>query len=250
MRRATRTAVLAASGAIALCMLSERANAQSKDPWRFEVTPYGWLQGITGRLGIGRLETPVNASAGDILKALNFEAMLTAEARKGSWVVGFDAIYASVSDVTVFVFGGDSGSIGLTYRETMIQPVGGYQFGDANWGVDVLVGLRYWNLSADAALRPSGPHARSGSRNWVDATGGARAHFVYPAWHTRFVLGTDGGGGGSHDTWQVYGSAGYNLSSIWTVGLGYRILGLNYDRNGVLVDTRTKGFLLFGTYRF
>jgi hypothetical protein len=254
MSRATRTAVLAASGAIALSICSAPANAQSNDPWRFQVTPYGWLAGLNGRVGVRRLETDVDLSPGDVLKALNFAAMVTGEARKGKWVIGFDAIYSSVGDAKAFVTRGDTGSIGLTQRETIIQPVGGYLFGDVNWGVDVLVGFRYWNLSTDLdvdpAIRPSGPHEHSGSLNWLDATGGARAHFVYPSWHTRFVLGADGGGGGSRNTWQVYGSAGYNLSSIWTVGLGYRILGVNYDRNEVLNDTRMKGFLLFGTYRF
>jgi hypothetical protein len=245
---------MAASGAIALSMWSAAANAQSNDPWRFSVTPYGWLSGLTGRVGVRRLETDVDLSPRDLLKALKFAAMLTGDARKGHWVFGFDAIYASIGDATVRAIRGDTGSLALTERETIIQPVGGYLFGDVNWGVDVLVGFRYWNFSADLdvdpAIRPSGPHERSGSRNWVDATGGARGHFVYPPWHTRFVLGADGGGGGSHNTWQVYGSAGYNLSSIWTVGLGYRILGVNYDRNNLLNDTRTKGFLLFGTYRF
>jgi hypothetical protein len=254
MIRATRTALVAASGAIALSMWSGAANAQSNEPWRFQVTPYGWLAGLTGRVGVRRLTTDVDLSVGDVLDALQFAAMLNGEARKGHWVVGFDAIYVSLGDAKSFLIRGDTGSIGLTLRETIIQPVGGYQFGDPNWGVDVLVGFRYWNLRADLdvdpAVRPSGPHEHSGSINWVDATGGARAHFVYPAWHTRFILGADGGGGGSHDTWQVYGSAGYNLSSMWTVGLGYRILGVNYDRDELLNVTRMKGFLLFGTYRF
>ena len=79
MSRATRAAVMVASSAIALCMLSERTNAQSKDPWRFQVTPYGWLSGLTGRVGVGRLQTDVDLSVGDVLDALKFAAMLSGE---------------------------------------------------------------------------------------------------------------------------------------------------------------------------
>jgi hypothetical protein len=174
------------------------------------------LPGLTGPVGVRRLQTDIDLSVHDVLKALQFAAMLNGEARKGPWVAGFDAIYVSLGDATTFLIRGDTGSVGATIRETIIQPFAGYQFGDANRGVDVLLGFRYWNLSADLdvdpAIRPSGPHEHSGSRNWVDATGGARAHFVYPDWHTRFVRGADGGGGSSDGTWQVYGSAGQRPS--------------------------------------
>jgi hypothetical protein len=245
---------MAAGGAIALFAWSGIANAQSKDPWRFQITPYGWLSGLTGRVGVRRLETDVDLSVGDVLDALKFAAMATGEAHKGPWLIGFDGVYASLGDAKALVIRGDTGSVGFTQRETIVQPFAGYLFGTESFGVDALLGFRYWNLSADLdvdpVLRPSGPHEHSGSQQWVDATGGFRLHYTYPDWHLRFVGGWDGGGGGSHYTWQAYGSAGYNLSSIWTIGLGYRILGVNYDRNDVLFHTRTKGFLLGATYRF
>jgi hypothetical protein len=114
MSRATRVAVMVASSAIVLCMLSERVNAQSKDPWRFQVTPFAWLPGLTGPVGVRRLETDIDLSVHDVLKALQFAAMLNGEARKGPWVAGLDAIYVSLGDATTFLIRGDTGSVGAT----------------------------------------------------------------------------------------------------------------------------------------
>jgi opacity protein-like surface antigen len=60
----------------------------------------------------------------------------------------------------------------------------------------------------------------------------------------------DGGGGGSHSTWQTSGSLGVDPSRYWTLGVAYRWLAVDYDRDNFLYDTTTKGFIFGATYRF
>jgi hypothetical protein len=62
------------------------------------------------------------------------------------------------------------------------------------------------------------------------------------------LAAADGGGGGSKDTWQALGSVGYDLSTKWILGLAYRVLSVNYDRDNFLFDTRLKGFVVGATY--
>lgn len=253
MCRMTKQIALTATTAAALFTFSAGASAQSDSTshWRFGVTPYAWLSGLSGRVGVGPVASKVDLGVGDILDMLKFGIMGTAEARKGAWVIAADAIYASLGAGRVLAFRGDTGSLELTQSETIIQPTGGYTIGDNTWAIDILGGFRYWNLSAsldvDRSRRPSNEH--SGGRSWVDATGGFRFRWV-PIPSARFVAAADGGGGGSLSTWQAYSSLGVDPWSHWTLGVAYRWLAVDYDHQNFLFDTDTKGFILGATYRF
>jgi hypothetical protein len=181
---------------------------------------------------------------------LQFGIMGTVDGRKGPWVIAADGIYASLGAGRALAIRGDTGSLELTQRETIIQPTGGYTIGGDYWSVDFLAGFRYWNLSTtldvDRARRPS--NARSLSQQWVDATGGFRFNFL-PSERVRFVAAADAGGGGARSTWQAYSSLGYDAWSKWTLGFAYRVLAVDYDRNNFLFDAQTKGVVVGATYR-
>jgi hypothetical protein len=108
--------------------------------------------------------------------------------------------------------------------------------------------MRYWNLSTSLDVTGSRlSNERSMTQQWVDATGGARLSWM-PHEKVHLVAAGDGGGGGSKGTWQAYGSLAYDAWSKWRLGLAYRALGVNYDRNNFLFDTRLKGFVIGATY--
>lgn len=253
MRKSGRAAAWAASSAFVLALCSTTASAQlsNKPEAHYTITPYLWLTGLNGTVGVGRVESKVDLSAGDVLDMLEFGIMGSAEARKGPWMMAFDGIYAKLGAGRVVAIRGDTGAFDLTQHETIIQTMGGYTIAQETWAVDFMGGFRYWNLSTsldvDRTRRPS--NERSGSRQWVDATGGARLRWI-PYEKVRFVLGGDAGGGGSRDTWQAYSTLGYDFWRKWTLGVGYRVLGVDYDHDNFVFDTRTKGFLLGATYRF
>lgn len=236
-----------------LLTLSASASAQSDSTknWRFGVTPYAWLSGLDGKVGVGRVASNVDLGAGDILDMLKFAIMGTAEARKGPWVIAADGFYVSLKQGQVIAFRGDTGTLELNQHLTIIQPVGGYTIGDNVWAVDFLGGFRYWNVGAtlnvDTSRRPS--NERSGGRSWADATAGFRFRWV-PLPSFRFVAAADGGGGGAKSTWQAYSSAGFDPWKQWTFGLAYRWLSVDYDRSDFLYDTDMKGFVLGATYRW
>ena len=236
--------------AIALLGWSATARAQvlTDDKWHFAVTPYAWIVGLDGDVGVRRLQSTVDLAPWEIVKHLQFGFMANAQARKGPYGLGLDAIYAKLGDARARAVRGDTGGLDLTQHLTMLQPTGGYTIGDSTWSVDFLAGMRYWNLSTSLDVTfPRRSNERSGSRQWVDATGGARVRWnPYEKLHV--IAAADGGGGGSKDTWQALGSVAYDFWEKWNLGVAYRVLSVNYDRNNFLFDTRFKGFVVGATY--
>jgi hypothetical protein len=214
------------------------------------VTPYGWLSGVSGNIGVRDVAVHVNVPFADILKVLKFAAMGGVEARRGPWLGSLDVFYVSLGDHRSVAFRGDTGSLELKQHETILQPMAGYSIGNSQWALDFLAGIRYWNIGVTLDVdRPRASNDRSGDRDWVDAIGGVRFRIV-PASRVHVVVGGDAGGGGARSTWQGHATVGYDVSHMITVGAGYRYLDVNYDRGNVLFDTHTHGPAIGAMFRF
>lgn len=253
MNRVLRALVSTVAAVVAIIAASQNAAAQldTTHTWRFAITPYMWLPELNGQVGVGPVASSVSLSTGDVLDNLKFGAMATAEARYGPWLVAADGVYALLGASRVFGFRGDTGSLSLNQSETMIQPMGGYTFGEGSWAVDVLGSMRIWKLSTtldiDSNTRP--PDSHSAARTWVDATPGFRFRWK-PLDDVRFVFYADGGLGGSQNTWQIYSSLGYDIWKGLSLGLAYRTLAVDYDRNNFLYDTTMQGMVIGLGIRF
>ena len=217
--------------------------------WRFALTPYVWLAGIDGDVGVGPLVSHVNLSTGDVLDHLQFAFSLYGEVRRQWFVGGTDLFYASVGGAKAVVFRGDTGTFNLTDRQTIVNPFVGYSVGNATWTLDVLAGARYWRtrdrLSVD---RPNGQSRDfTSTTDWWDAVGGLRlTGTIIP--RLPFTIGGDAGGGGAKNDWQVHGDVAYKVSSIWNVGVSYRYLSVDYAKSPLTLDLAFKGFVIAGTY--
>ena len=253
MNRVTRTLASMVVAVVALAAPRERAAAQldTTHTWRFNITPYLWLAELNGQVGIGPVTSSVSLSSGDILDMLKFGAMATVEARYGPWSIGADGMYVLLGAGRVFALRGATGSLSLDQSQTMIQPMGGYTFGDSTWAVDILGSLRVWKLSAALDVNTNqGPSAsQSAARTWVDATPGFRVRWT-PLDDVRFVFYADGGLGGSQTTWQIYSSLGYDVWRGLSLGLAYRTLNVEYNRNAFLYNTTMQGLVFGLAYRF
>jgi hypothetical protein len=172
MSRGLKHVRLAAGIAIAASGWSESATAQTinKNEWRYAVAPYMWASGLEGDVGVGPLSSSVDLTAGDVLRDLKFGMMGRGEARKGSYVLALDGIYAKLGASKAFAIRGDTGGLELTQRETIVNPMGGYTLGDGTWSVDLLLGMRYWNLSTSLdgpLVAAHGPHGDRHDR-WTE----------------------------------------------------------------------------------
>ncbi len=249
IRRAIRWAAITG---VLLLGVSPRAAAQADSAWRFTVMPYFWASDLTGKVGVGPIGTNVDLSFRDIVKVLKFGAMGYLEARYKSYVVGIDGIFSSIGNGQTVAFRGDTGSFAFTQKEWIVQPIVGYTFHHGLWALEPIVGFRYWSLNTDLDVtRPNGTvHERSGGVDWVDATVGGRANWVYRPKRVRFLAGGDVGGGGAKSTWQLYGTAGWDAANWFTLSAGYRTLSVDYDKNILLMDTNMKGPIVTFAFRF
>src|SRR6478735_3489486 len=68
--------------------------APPENPWRFSLTPYGWMSGINGNISAGDRSASVDVSFKDVLSHLDMGAMFAAEIGYKRWSLIGDFIYA------------------------------------------------------------------------------------------------------------------------------------------------------------
>lgn len=55
----------------------------SQGDWEISLTPYLWMAGVDGVVGVGEMLAPVDMNFGDVLGNLDFALIGAAEARRG-----------------------------------------------------------------------------------------------------------------------------------------------------------------------
>ncbi len=213
------------------------AASETKSPWEFVVTPYLFALSLDGDTTLGNNTSDIDVGFDDILKNLNFAAMIEGEAR-----------YKRVGGFVNFLFGDigggdtirDAVKIDATVKLTWLSFGASYRLGPyalgaspANGGsgptvtIDPYVGGRFTNL--DVQLDFKDINTVSGSRSWVDPIIGIRTIWdITERWNV-IVLGDIGGFGVASDfTWQATGVVGYRFGLFGdrdaNVVAGYRAL--------------------------
>jgi len=215
--------------------------------WWWSVAPYGWLNATEGDSGMGPVVAPVNVSFSDTLDTVDMGLMGVAEFGKGRWGFGADAIYAKFSQDTALssrLFK----SARADLKETFITPRLTYTLIEKpGYKMDVLLGARYSRLELGLTtyFRTGGNLSQNGTRDFWDPILGVRGRWdITDAWYLHY-MGDIGGFGVSSDlTWQAFLGVGYQFHQNWSVVLGYRGLGLDYEKDGFLVDIVSHGPIL------
>jgi opacity protein-like surface antigen len=222
---------------LALAGLISSPVSMASDGWRYEITPYLFMAGMKGDIGVGGLP-PVNidASFSDIADSLEAGFMGMFTARNGPWFLSFDGAYMKLeSSGTGPVF---DNTFSLTNKMTILQGNAGYRVVENNPViVDAFAGIRYTKLQADLA----GPSRTvGGSESWADLVIGAVATFPV-AQNVDLMAYLDLGGGGSKFTSQTMLGVNWEFADRWTAKLGYRYLDVDYEDDGVIYDVAESG---------
>jgi hypothetical protein len=91
-------------------------------------------------------------------------------------------------------------------------------------------------------LRSSIDRAFSRTDNWVDPYIGLRARYnLNPAFYLTGKGDVGGFGVGSDLTWTAEGALGCQLTRCVFTEVGYRAMGVDYEKDGLLLDTITHG---------
>lgn len=249
--------------------------------WQFSVTPYAWLPSVDGTLRYklpgqpGPDSADVSKDGSNILEALNFAAMIAAEARYQRYSVLTDFIYldlgATGSKVRDVNFG-SGGRIGVgadldrgtesSLSGSLWTLMGGYTVLEGDWGhADIVGGFRLFSLDSvtnvSLAADLTAPRSSAGlSRNarlsesatLFDGIIGMRGRLVIgDGFYAPYAF--DIGTGSSTLTWQASAALGYQFS--WGgVALGYRYLSYEQGSNKLVQDFSFGGPFLALNFTF
>lgn len=267
---------------IACAMRAEAQTVPRAEPgWQFSVTPYAWVPSIDGTLRYqlpgrpGPESADVSADNISVLEALNFAAMVAAEARYQRYSVLTDLIYMNLGaegSKLRQVNYADSGGTGVaanvdrgtdsSLSGTLWALMGGYTITQGDWGhVDGVAGFRLFSLNAETNIRlsadvagPSGStsfsrSARlSDSATLFDGVVGVRGRLVLGrGFYAPYAF--DIGAGSSAFTWQASAALGYQNG--WAgVALGYRHLSYEQSGNKLVQDLAFSGPFLSVNFPF
>lgn len=247
-----KVATAAALALLAWGAASAQAMAPSdteKDGWRLQITPYVWMTGLEGDVKPLRAGPTghVSRSFSDILSELDAAFFLTGTARKDRWVLHGDISHAATSDKSSLPFG-------LTAKASIKQTsgtlLGGYNWlQTSNTNVDVLAGMRLWDIHAKLSI-PGLGDVQSGA-SFIDPVLAARWRYQWaPQWSSLVYADIGGFDVGSRLTWQGVAALNYQWHDDLYFSVGYRYLQVDYRRNGKRLDFNQSGPLLGATFRF
>ncbi|HSB26950.1 MAG TPA: hypothetical protein VLE19_03800 [Pyrinomonadaceae bacterium] len=230
-----------------------------EDAWHFEVRPYLWLASINGRLRVRNSTAETGKSSSEVLGMLDFAAAAQIEAKKGRFGLMFDENYINL---------GTDGTGPLGVSSFRVEPTlnifefgGSYTFAkiaDKNataseelppvFSAEVLGGGRFLHLSL--RLEPTNLAPVEGSRNLVGVFVGNRFKASPHKALTliaKYTVGTSGVG--SQFAWSFDGLVDFRLKKSFSIGGGYRVLGLNADdaNNAVGFDGQLRGLIFTAT---
>ena len=218
-----------------------------KNKWHYLAEPYVMFPNMNGTAGLGNLpDAEVNADAGDIFNHLQFGAMLYFEAHNDHWAISSDVLYMSLKQDV-------AGAHGILSGEAQAKQLGWELAGLRKlspW-LEVGGGILLNSLKSNLDLRftdSSGTITKSKglTQTWVDPTIIARITIPTKGKFSAQFRGNIGGFGiGSKLSWQLQAYAGYRFSKLFELQLGYRVIGVDYEKGSgedrFLYDVNTFG---------
>src|SRR5690554_3984084 len=204
-------------------------NSETKNAsWNFLVEPYLMFPNMKGDTQIRNIPAvAVDANTSDIFSHLKMGAMLYLEARNEDWDITSDFVYMKLGeDITPnhLVTSGE-----LTVKETLWEVAGLRRILPM---LDAGVGLRLVSVGADADLVLFTSESRQAdiTKTWVDPIIIVRSQHIFKDKFLLNLRGDLGGFGiGSEFTWQIQAEAGYQFSELFSLNLGYRYIGIDYE---------------------
>lgn len=217
------------------------------DGWQFDVASYGWFSSFKGTTATlpPLPAASVDLSFGDILSQLDGAVMGVAYARHNRTVLYGDLMYSHLS-LTEDFNTAYSTSLKLSTSSLIASAGAGYTvLSDPNYEMDLLAGARLYNVNTDATLSIAGLGiTKSGDTNetWVDPMIGTR--FSAQLSDSLYLTSWAFAGGfdvGSKFSWDLFAGLGYKFDDTYTMILGYRGLGVDYEHGDYKYDVVQQG---------
>ncbi len=234
--------------------------------WWFLAGIDTWISATDGDVGINGLITSADTSISDALSEIDFAYMGYFEIGYRRWSLGVDVVYARLSDDATFSFGPIDGRLSLEQEQAYVTVRAQYRAVQTDkLALDVFAGFRWMYVDIDTDVHISRSFDRPAlqrfnrdssrrfdlSEDWIDPIIGLRGIYNFNSdWFFQFAGDIGGFGAASELTWQAIVGIGYNFTPHMSVALGYRALGVDYDKPDFKLDTVTYGPIVAFVIRF
>ncbi|MCT4370043.1 hypothetical protein CLG85_006735 [Yangia mangrovi] len=239
---------------LALAAVATTTAPVAAQDWEVRITPYVWAAGLEGDLGTlpGFPAQAVDLSFGDIWDDLDYGLFLAGSARNGPWVIYFDGSVVK-TDTTEKVGGPYVSKVNITSdTSTLAMAFGGTVSQSYAHNLDLYGGFRYWHLeNSYSVYTTSGRIKRDADADWTDPIlGMAGRYALNDRWQAFGAADIGGFGVGSDFEWSLLAAVNYAFSENFSLAMGWRVLDIDYDKDGVVYDTTQSGPILGLTFKF
>lgn len=245
-----RSLILPFAAALLSAPFAAPVAAQSADGWTGQATLYAWGAGIGGDVTpfAGAPTLSFDKSLSEVLEDSDGFFFLSGLARRGDLVL-FGDLSTSSSSKEGLVPPGAPARGALTQR-SMTLAAGRRVVDDAGQTVDLLAGLRAWQVQGEVAVPLAGV-SLSPEERFADPILAIRAHApLSDRWSLIAYADVGGFGLGSDLTYQVAATANWQATDNLYLSVGFRQLYLDYDQGGTAFKVKMAGPLLGATWRF
>ncbi len=241
-RKGLRIQVVVGAFMFFICLFSNsRVSAQifndSSHKYKIYVEPYLMFTSMSGTTAIGSLPpTFICVPASEVFSHLKIGGMLYAEVHNNKLAYTSDLFYANLSEDASTKNGIVSGSASL--KQFLWELEGLYRL---NPWLEVGVGARINNITAGLNIGYSittpggtqnGNASSQKSNTWVDPLIVTRLKTViHDKWLFQLRADMGGFGIGSQFAWQLQPDIFYRASKLLELGIGYRVISMNYYNN-------------------
>jgi len=211
--------------------------ATSKDRWEVTLAPYVFGASLSGDMVVRGRGAEIDLSSSDILDNLEFGFMGMGMARKGNWGFAGDIIYMELGVTSDMPPADIDPTLGvLTFQG--IRRLSKY--------ADLTFGGRWSHLDGRISFKPPINVDVKHTKDWVDPVAGIVLRTPEDhRWHATLIADVGGFGVGSDFTWQVFPSAGVDLTQRVSLEFGWRLLDTKYETGSgsdrFEYDTRLQG---------
>lgn len=217
---------------------------EGKAKWHYLTEVYLMFPTMAGEVGVAGIPpVELDADAGSIFSHIKMGAMLYLEATNDDWSITSDLIYMKLGQNVVPTDLISSGEV--TMKQYAWELAGLKHI--TPW-LEAGLGGRLVSLYTGIDLQTVHETNRSGeaSKTWFDPIIILRSQgAIKGKWLLQFRGDVGGFGVGSDFSWQVQAYAGYRFCDLFQATIGYRYIGINYDKGeGVerfLYDVDTYG---------
>ena len=232
--------------------VSQYPSGNTSGDWRVGISFYGWFPGMHGTVGALGHNASIHVPFTDVFHTLKGVIPIAVEADKGRFVMPVDFLWMKLGvDNGIPINDFTQTNIRTDLTQSIFTPKVGFRLLNADHlKFDALGGIRYWYLSLDNTLEPSGL-GNSRSVNWVDGLGGGR--FILPFGEkASMTVAGDAGAGQANLDYQVVGLLNFNVTPKFGMAVGWRYLDVDYTptTNDFVYDTATTGALAGFTFNF